>query len=209
MSCANESKLKASRQELIMLQNLLNVIEEKCEDGRFPEEFRGKIYSKSNFLDAYNQVELFSRDYNLNIPASIVPSLSHTSTSNSISLQPLNLQANTTFANNYEPRETLIQNLSFSQTNPKHYIESPQLRKYEPSERPQFVATSEMPRSAPFSQIQSPRFPQPPLTQVQSSQQLQHSTQYQLTQPVQPSQIKFNFQPQSPIMGASFAPRRF
>jgi hypothetical protein len=138
-----------------MLQNLLNVIEEKCEDGRFPEEFRGKIYSKSNFLDAYNQVELFSRDYNLNIPASIVPSLSHTSTSNSISLQPLNLQANTTFANNYEPRETLIQNLSFSQTNPKHYIESPQLRKYEPSERPQFVATSEMPRSAPFSQIDS------------------------------------------------------
>ena len=48
--------MKSSREELIMLQNLLNVIEEKCEGGRFPEDFRAKIYAKSNFVDAYNQV---------------------------------------------------------------------------------------------------------------------------------------------------------
>jgi hypothetical protein len=30
MVCVDEGKLKSSREELIMLQNLLNVIEEKC-----------------------------------------------------------------------------------------------------------------------------------------------------------------------------------
>jgi hypothetical protein len=45
-----------------MVQELLGVVEEKCENGRFPEEFRGRIYGKANFIDAYNEIDAYSRE---------------------------------------------------------------------------------------------------------------------------------------------------
>lgn len=55
--------------------------------------------------------------------------------SNSASVSKVQKPVNTTFGNNYEPRETLIKNLSFSQAN---YLESPLLRKYDTTELNRF-----------------------------------------------------------------------
>jgi hypothetical protein len=92
-----------------MLQNLLSVIEEKCEKGRFPEDFRSKIYGKSNFVDAYNQIETYCGDKCLQIPDRIILNSSQSNTSNSISLNKSNSQTieqnNPQFATSkYEPR---------------------------------------------------------------------------------------------------------
>lgn len=36
-----------------MLDNILKVIENKTEQGRFPEDFKTRIYKQDNFVDAY------------------------------------------------------------------------------------------------------------------------------------------------------------
>lgn len=54
-----------------MLQGLLGLVEEKCESGRFLEEFRSRIYGKANFIDAYNEIEAYSRDRAIDVPANI------------------------------------------------------------------------------------------------------------------------------------------
>ena len=61
---------------------------------------------------------------------------SQINTVNSISIQKSKADNQTNFvASQYEPRETLIKNLSFSQMNndnkQQYYIESPQLKKYD------------------------------------------------------------------------------
>lgn len=62
MTSHGEAKERGNKEELLMLQELLGVVEEKCENGRFPEEFRSRIYSKGNFIDAYNEIEAYSRE---------------------------------------------------------------------------------------------------------------------------------------------------
>jgi len=56
-----------------MLQNLVNLVESKCQFGRFPEDFRQQIYSQRSFNDAYMFIENYSRQRNVMIP----PNLTH------------------------------------------------------------------------------------------------------------------------------------
>ena len=78
---------------------------------------------------------MYCRDKNMQIPDRItLPS--QINTVNSISIQKSKADNQTNFvASQYEPRETLIKNLSFSQMNndnkQQYYIESPQLKKYD------------------------------------------------------------------------------
>ncbi len=86
---------------------------------------------------------MYCRDKNLQIPDRIVfPS--QINTVNSISLQKSKADNQQNFvASQYEPRETLIKNLSFSQMNndkkQQYYIESPQLKKYDMQEQRQYL----------------------------------------------------------------------
>lgn len=89
MASHGEAKGRSSKEELLMLQELLGVVEEKCENGRFPEEFRGRIYGKANFIDAYNEIETYSRDRAIDVPASIeVGRLSSSQAKSKTSLVP-------------------------------------------------------------------------------------------------------------------------
>lgn len=89
MTSHGEAKERGNREELLMLQELLGVVEEKCENGRFPEEFRSRIYGKGNFVDAYNEIEAFSRERAIEVPASIdVGRLSSSQAKSKSSLMP-------------------------------------------------------------------------------------------------------------------------
>lgn len=77
---------------------------------------------------------MYCKDKNMQIPDRIMLS-SQINTANSISIQKSKTEIQPNFvASQYEPRETIIKNLSVSQMNndnKQYYIESPQLRKYD------------------------------------------------------------------------------
>lgn len=52
-----------------MVRNVIDVIEEKCEQGRFPNEFRDRLHKNSRtFEEALNVTENYIKEGNLFVP---------------------------------------------------------------------------------------------------------------------------------------------
>ena len=56
-----------------MVRQIIDVIEERCEQGRYPPELRNRLHMCKNFLTAQTEVEEFASKYQMNVPDRIFP----------------------------------------------------------------------------------------------------------------------------------------
>lgn len=44
-----------------MVKDVISVIEERCEEGRYPQDFRQKIYNCNSFVSAEDETERYAK----------------------------------------------------------------------------------------------------------------------------------------------------
>ena len=44
-----------------MVHDIIGVIEERCEEGRYPQDFRQRIYNCNTFTSAQDEAEKYSK----------------------------------------------------------------------------------------------------------------------------------------------------
>lgn len=57
-----DEEVRENNTEAEMIENILDVIEERCEEGRYPLNFKEKFLAQCNsFKSAQNEVQMFSK----------------------------------------------------------------------------------------------------------------------------------------------------
>lgn len=54
--------------EATMVQEVVEIVEKKCEGGHFPPDFRARIQDRPTFEEAYMEIEQYCGARNMNIP---------------------------------------------------------------------------------------------------------------------------------------------
>lgn len=156
-----------------MVQNIVDVIEEKCEEGRYPEDFRQRIHKKTNFVDAYNEIEQYTNEkQNFWIPDRIPTNTNLTLNKNSANTGYNAVNTNYNAVNTYNTGNTGFNTGTINQTNtigqtgitiePQNQVESLQ-----------YLRTANTALHAPISTAESAYLPHSEFRQVYNRPVLQ------------------------------------